>query len=243
MKRSSTSGYVQLAQYQSLIPVLTLDQQQGNVLRMQIAHRKTQTDHKMLSDRTDALAARVDAVQADLRGALRYDDEVETLRTRVKVAEDLLSELQGRLSSSEAALAEANAQAEAQAQAAERAAAQVVKETEVSPCTHAPSALGAHSTQSDTAPPAIVTTTITPPITPTRKRKRTEDDGDGDVDDGDGNVVRVSEEEQGNSVVVRAHCPKVQARKRPRRFVRAAIQVTAAATIGAVAAWSALAFV
>jgi hypothetical protein len=240
MKRSSTSGYVQLAQHQSLIPVLTLDQQQGNVLRMQIAHRKTQTDHKMLSDRTDALAARVDAVQADLRGALRNDDEVETLRTRVKAAEDLLSELQDRLSSTEAALAEAKAQAEAQA--AEQAAAQVVKETEVSPCTHAPSALGAHSTQSDAAPPAIVTTTITPPITPTRKRKRTEDDGDGDVDDGDGNVVRVSEEEQGNSVV-RAHCPKVQARKRPRRFVRAAMQVTAAATIGAVAAWSALAFV
>jgi hypothetical protein len=32
---------------------------------MQIAHRKVQTNRKMLSDRTDALAARVDAVQAN----------------------------------------------------------------------------------------------------------------------------------------------------------------------------------
>jgi hypothetical protein len=210
---------------------------------MQIAHRKTQTDHKMLSDRTDALAARVDAVQADLRGAVRSDDEVEALRERVQAAEDLLSELQGRLSTAEAALAEAKAQqAEAQAQAAERAAKLV--EAEVSPCTHAPSAPCAHSAQSDAAP--AITTTITPPITPTRKRKRTEDDV-GDVDE-DSNVVHdregkdEAEEEQGNSVV-RACCPKVQARKRPRRLVRAAVQVTAAATIGAVAAWSALAFV
>jgi len=205
---------------------------------MQIAHRKTQTDHKMLSDRTDALAARVDAVQADLRGPMRNDDEVEALRARVQAAEDLLSELQGRLSTAEAALVEAKAQAEAQA--AERAAK--VVEAEVSPYTHAPSAPCAHSAQSDAAP--AVTTTITPPITPTRKRKRTEDDV-GDVEE-DGNIVRggkdEGEGEQGNSVV-RACCPKVQARKRPRRFVRAAVQVTAAATIGAVAAWSALAFV
>ena len=204
---------------------------------MQIAHRKTQTDHKMLSDRTDALAARVDAVQADLRGTMHNDDEVEALRTRVQAAEDLLSELQGRLSAAEVALTEAKAQAAAQAEAqgAERAA-QVV-ETEVSPCTQAPSALCAHSTQSDAA---TVTTVITPPITPTRKRKRTEDDGDVDEDS---NIVRVSEEEEEQGNFVRACCPKVQARKRPRRLVRAAVQVTAAATIGAVAAWSALAFV
>ena len=55
---------------------------------MQIAHRKTQTDHKMLSDSTDALAARVDAVQADLRSATRGDDDLEALRTRVQTAED-----------------------------------------------------------------------------------------------------------------------------------------------------------
>jgi hypothetical protein len=206
---------------------------------MQIAHRKTQTDHKMLSDRTDALGARVDAVQADLRSAMRNDDEVETLRTRVQAAEDLLSELQDRLSATEMALAEAKAQAEAQA--AERAA-QVAIETEVSPCTHAPSALCAHSTQSDTA---TAVATITPPVTPTHKRKRTEDDGD--LDNEDGNIiVRGGEgeeegQEQGNSV--RTYCPNVQARKRPRRFLRAAVHVTAAATIGAVAAWSALAFV
>ncbi|KAI9461536.1 hypothetical protein F5148DRAFT_1214961 [Russula earlei] len=98
----------------------------GNVLRMQIAHRKTQTDHKILSDRTDALAARVDAVQADLRGALCNDDEVDTLRTRVKAAEDLLAELQGRLSATEDALARAKVQAEEQA--AELAARVVANE-------------------------------------------------------------------------------------------------------------------
>jgi predicted nucleic acid-binding Zn-ribbon protein len=193
----------------------------GNVLRMQIAHRKTQSDHRMLSDRTDALAARLDAVQADLRGPMRSDDEVEALRARVQAAEDLLSDLQGRLSTAEAALAEAKAQAEAQA--AEWAAKVVEAESDASPA---------------------IATTITPPITPTRKRKRTEDDV-GEVEE-DGNIVRggkdEGEEEQGNSVV-RACCPKVQARKRPRRLVRAAVQVTAAATIGAVAAWSALAFV
>ncbi len=80
---------------------------------MQIAHRKTQTDHKMLSDRIDALAARVDAVQADLHGAMRGDGEVDALRYRVQAAEDLLSQLQGRLSATEVALVDAKVQAEA----------------------------------------------------------------------------------------------------------------------------------
>jgi len=198
---------------------------------MQIAHRKTQTDHKMLSDRTDALAARVDAVQADLRGAMCGDEEVEGLRTRMQTAEALLAELQGRLSATEAAFAEAKVQAEAQAQAA----GQVV-ETKVSPCTHAHSALCAYSVQSDAdvAAPATVTTAITP----TRKRKRSEDGDDGDVD-ADGNDVRKGEEDDS----ARARCTKTLARKRPRRLARTAAQVTAAAVIGAVAAWSALAFV
>ncbi len=198
---------------------------------MQIAHRKTQTDHKMLSDRTDALAARVDAVQADLRGAMCGDEEVEALRTRMQTAEELLAELQGRLSATEAAFAEAKVQAEAQAQAA----GQVV-ETKVSPCTHAHSALCAYSVQSDAdvAAPATVTTAITP----TRKRKRGEDGDDGDVD-ADGNDVRRGEEDDS----ARARCTKTLARKRPRRLARTAAQVTAAAVIGAVAAWSALAFV
>src|SRR6266436_5399726 len=87
--------------------------QQSNVLRMQIAHRKTQTDHKMLSDRIDALAARVDAVQADLHGAMRGDGEVDALRYWVQAAEDLLSQLQGRLSATEVALVDAKVQAEA----------------------------------------------------------------------------------------------------------------------------------
>jgi len=201
---------------------------------MQIAHRKTQTDHKMLSDRTDALAARVDAVQADLRGAMCGDEEVEALRTRMQTAEELLAELQGRLSATEAAFAEAKVQAEAQAQAA----GQVV-ETKVSPCTHAHSALCAYSVQSDAdvAAPVTVTTAITP-ITPTRKRKRGEDNDDGDVD-ADGNDVRKGEEDDS----ARARCTKTLARKRPRRLARTAAQVTAAAVIGAVAAWSALAFV
>ncbi|KAI0288764.1 hypothetical protein BC826DRAFT_1036078 [Russula brevipes] len=203
----------------------------GNVLRMQIAHRKTQTDHKMLSDRTDALAARVDAVQADLRGDMPDDDEVDVLRTRVQTAEDLLVELQGRLSATEVALAEAKVQAEAQA--VEQAAEVVV--TEVSPCTHAPSALCAHSAQSDAA---LATSTITP-ATPTRKRKRTDDDGEGDDDNK--NPTEREEDEQGNPV--RECRPKVQGRKRPRRLARAATHTAVAAVVGAVAAWSALAFV
>jgi DNA-binding protein H-NS len=219
---------------------------QGNVLRMQIAHRKTQTDHKMLSDRTDALAARVDAVQADLRGAMRSDDDVEALRTRVQATEDLLAELQGRLSVAEVALAEA--QAEAQAQVAERVAQVAAIETEVSPCTHAPSALCTYSAaQSDAAAPAPASTTIVP-LTPTRKRKRSEDDLD-EIDVCDD--VRGSEEDEGedrsgqegNPVRARCTMGQQQARKRPRRYARAAMQVTTAAVIGAVAAWSALAFV
>jgi len=195
---------------------------------MQIAHRKTQTDHKMLSDRTDAVAARVDAVQADLRGAMRGDDEVDTLRTRVQAAEDLLSELQGRLLEAEVALD--NVQEQAQAQATEQGAQKVA--TEVSPYTHAPSALCAHSTQSDAA---LETTTMT---AQTRKRKRTDDDADGE--DGS-NVTEGEEDKQGDSV--RARPPKVPARKRTRRYARAAVQTAAAVVVGAVGAWSALAFV
>ncbi len=194
---------------------------------MQIAHRKTQTDHKMLSDRTDALAARVDAVQADLRCAIRGDGEVDALKTRVQAAEDLLSRLQGRLSATEVALVDAKAQAEAQAQAA---AAEVVA-TEVSPYTHAPSALCAHLVQSDAA---LATTTAQ-----TRKRKRTDDDADEDennVNEGQG------EDKQGDSVRSSC-CRKGPPRKRTRRYARAAVQTTAAVVVGAVAAWSALAFV
>ncbi|KAH8988293.1 hypothetical protein EDB86DRAFT_2947217 [Lactarius hatsudake] len=173
----------------------------GNVLRMQIAHRKTQTDHKLLSDRTEALAARLDAAQADLRSALRVNEDAEALRTRVQAAEGLLADLQGRLSSAETAVAEAKAQAEsaesrmAAAAAAEQAAANVV------------------ANESDT---------------PTRKRKRCGDD--------DETVV----EEEADDVGAR---PRVQPRKkRARRFALAAMHTAAAATVGAVAAWSALAF-
>ena len=197
---------------------------------MQIAHRKTQTDHKMLSDRTDALVARVNAVQADLRGAMHSDDEVDVLRNRVHAAEDLLSRLQGRLSATEVALADARMEAEALA--AKQAAQMVV--TEVSPYTHAPSALCAHSAQSDAVLETVTTTTAQ-----TRKRKRTEDDAEGDEEGN--NVTESEEDEQGGSV--RACRPEVPARKRTRRIARAAVQTAAAVVVGAVAAWSALAFV
>jgi len=194
----------------------------GNVLRMQIAHRKTQTDHKMLSDRTDALAARVDAVQADLRGATRDDNEVETLRSRVKAAEDLLAEVQNRLSATEEALAQAKAQAEARV--AEEAARVVASESDA----------------------ALAVDAITP-TTPTRKRKRAEDEDDMDDSKDRNDVVDGEEDEQGNNNNnnnnVRMRLPKVQPRKRTRRYARAAMHVTTAAVVGAVAAWSALAFV
>ncbi len=149
---------------------------------MQIAHRKTQTDHKMLSDRTDALAARVDAVQADLHGAIRGDDdEVDALRTRVQAAEDLLSQLQGRLSATEVALVDAKVQAAA-------AAAEI-------------------------------------------------DDANAE---GDTNNVN---EGEGESVRACRRLGNVPPRKRTRRYARAAVQTTAAVVVGAVAAWSALAFV
>jgi len=161
---------------------------------MQIAHRKTQTDHKLLSDRTEALAAPLDAVQADLRSALCGAEDAEALRARVKAADDLLADLQGRLSSAEAAIAEAKAQA--------------VKNNEVSPCTYAPREVGAHMAQSDGT---------------TGKRKRDDDDD------------AVAEE-------VAAEAPKeVQPRKRT-RFAWAAVHTASAAAVGAVAAWSALAF-
>ena len=239
----------------ALFAVFIIYKNQGNVLRMQIAHRKTQTDHKMLSDRTDAVAARVDAVQADLRGAMRDDDKVEALRTRMQAAEDLFAELHGRLSAAEVALAEAKAQAEVQAQAVEQvvqaaqaqaqsqaqaqaqAQADVVDETEVSPCTHAPSALCAYSAQSVAAPASSTIAPITLPLTPTtRKRKRIEED-DGEVHDD------VHEEEDGEQEGNSARACRPKRRKRSRRLARAAVQVTAAAVIGAVAAWSALAFV
>ncbi len=192
---------------------------------MQIAHRKTQTDHKMLSDRTDALAARVDAVQADLHGAIRGDDdEVDALRTRVQAAEDLLSQLQGRLSATEVALVDAKVQAAA-------AAAEMVA-SEVSPFTHAPSALCAHSVQSDAAA-ALATMTAGE----TRKRKRTDDDANAE---GDTNNVN---EGEGESVRACRRLGNVPPRKRTRRYARAAVQTTAAVVVGAVAAWSALAFV
>jgi hypothetical protein len=203
--------------------------QQSSVLRMQIAHRKTQTDHKMLSDRTDALAVRVDAVQADLHGAMRGDGEVDALRSRVQAAEDLLSQLQGRLSATEVALVDAKVQAEAQgaeqaatAAAAAAAAAQIVT-SEVSPYTHAPSAPCAHSVQSDAA--ALTTTTMQ-----TRKRKRSTDDDAVDEND-------VTEGDE------REYSRKLPAGKRTRRCARAAVHTTAAVVVGAVAAWSALAFV
>jgi len=196
---------------------------------MQIAHRKTQTDHKMLSDRTDAIAARVDAAQADLRGTMHGDAEVDALRSRVQAAEDLLSQLQGRLSATEVALVDAKVQAEAQATEREAAAAAVVVPAqivtpEVSPYMHAPSALCAHSVQSDAA--ALEMTTAQ-----TRKRKRTTDD---DAEN-DGNNVTEGDE--------RACSRSVQAKKRTRRCARTAVHTTAAVVVGAVAAWSALAFV
>jgi len=170
----------------------------GNVLRMQIAHRKTQTDHKQLSDRTEALAARLDAAQADLRSAMGANEDAEVLRTRVQVAEDLMAELQGRLSSAEAAVAEAaKAQAELRMVEQQAAAAAKVVESDVS--------------------------------TPTRKRKRAAEDAGEEADDDDGSEVRL-------------RFPKAQRRKRARRFAWAAVHTAAAAAVGAVAAWSALAF-
>jgi hypothetical protein len=80
---------------------------------LQIAHRETLSDHKMLSDRTDALVARVNAVQADSHGAIRSEDEADLLRNRLRAAEELLSQLQGRLSATEMALVDARMQAEA----------------------------------------------------------------------------------------------------------------------------------
>jgi hypothetical protein len=183
----------------------------SSVLRMQIAHRKTQTDHKMLSDRTDALAARVDAVQADLHGAMRGDGEVDALRSRVQAAEDLLSQLQGRLSATEVALVDAKVQAEAQG--AEQAA------------TAAAAAAAAQIVTSESDAAALTTTTMQ-----TRKRKRSTDDDAVDEND-------VTEGDE------REYSRKLPAGKRTRRCARAAVHTTAAVVVGAVAAWSALAFV
>jgi pSer/pThr/pTyr-binding forkhead associated (FHA) protein len=155
----------------------------GNVLRMQIAHRKTQTDHKALSDRTEALAARLDAAHSDLRSAIGAHEDAEVLRTRVVAAEALMAELQARLVSAEARMAEA-----------EQAAA-VVEQPQ----------------QQQTEVPT------------TRKRKR-EDEEDA------GEVAEVKPRE------------KCRNRKRARRFAWAAVHTAAAAAVGAVAAWSALAF-
>lgn len=175
---------------------------------MQIAHRKTQTDHKALSDRTEALAARLDAAQADLRSALGAHEDAEALRTRVQAAETLMAELQIRLASAEA---------------------QQQQQPQVSPCIHAhTSALGAHMAQS----PAVVDVEEPTTTTTTRKRKREEEEEE---------AVAVEEEAAAPVAHKRKHtCGN--GRKRARRFVWAAVHTAAAATVGAVAAWSALAF-
>ncbi|KAI0260597.1 hypothetical protein BC834DRAFT_899924 [Gloeopeniophorella convolvens] len=159
----------------------------GNVLRMQIAHRKTQTDHKALADRTDVLATRIEAAQADVRSATataaevaQQDAEVGALRERVQSAEEGLTELRARVVAAEAALEEARAQNAA-----------LVLEREG------------------------------------RKRKRGADDD--------------SDEEQGNNKAV-SLLPPPPPTKRVRRVARAVVRTAAVATVGAVAAWSALAF-
>ena len=73
----------------------------------------------------------------------------------------------------------------------------------------------------------------------TRKRKRSEDDVESDEDGN--NVTEGEEDKRGDSV--RARLPEVPARKRTRRIARAAVHTAAAVVFGAVAAWSALAFV
>jgi carbohydrate-binding DOMON domain-containing protein len=177
----------------------------------------------MLSDRTDALVARVNTVQVDFHGAMRSEDETDLLRNRLRAAEDLLSQLQGRLSATEVLLVDARTQAEALAaeQAAQMAATQVS-------LYYVPSPLCAYSTQSQ-----ATTTTAQ-----TRKRKRSEDEVEGGEDGN--NVTEGEEDKQGYSV--RARRPEVPARKRTRRIARAAVHTAAAVVIGAVAAWSALAF-
>jgi hypothetical protein len=184
---------------------------------LQIAHRETLSDHKMLSDRTDALVARVNTVQVDFHGAMRSEDETDLLRNRLRAAEDLLSQLQGRLSATEVLLVDARTQAEALAaeQAAQMAGTQVS-------LYYVPSPLCAYSAQSQ----ATATTAQT------RKRKRSEDDVEGG---GDGNNVTEGEEDK-QSDSVRARRPEVPARKRTRRIARAAVHTAAAVVIGAVAA-------
>ena len=77
-----------------------------------------------------------------------------------------------------------------------------------------------------------------------RKRKRCKGDAEGGED---GNNVTEGEEDtskQGGSESVRACCPEVPtARKRTRRIARDAVHTAAAVVVGAVATWSALAFV
>ncbi|KAF8264405.1 hypothetical protein EI94DRAFT_1703269 [Lactarius quietus] len=174
----------------------------GNVLRMQIAHRKTQTDHKALSDRTEALAARLDAAEADLRIAMGTKEDAEVLRVRVQAAEELMAELQARLSSAETAAAECKAQAEAEA----------AKKND-------------ESSELDVSSPSR------------NKRKRDEDVA------GEDEEAAASDGNNGNEVrPPRAAKAHHRCRKRARRFAWAAVHTAAAATVGAVAAWSALAF-
>ena len=67
----------------------------------------------MLSDRTDALVARVNAVQADSHGAICGEDEADLLRNHLCAAKELLSQLQGHLSATEMALVDVRMQVEA----------------------------------------------------------------------------------------------------------------------------------
>ena len=141
----------------------------------------------MFSDRTDILAARVNAVQtqqANLHGAMRSEDGVDLLRNRVRAAEDLLSQLQGRLSATEEALG--NVRMEAEALAAEQAAQMAATQVSPGPILYnlrtRPAHLCAYSAQSQ------ATTTAQ-----TRKRKRSEDGVEGDED---GNNVTDSEDEE-----------------------------------------------
>ena len=97
--------------------------------------------------------------------------------------------------------------------------------TKISPYTHAPSALCAHSVQSDAA--ALMT--IERMTVQTRKRT-TDDDADDDKD-------KVTEGDE------RTYSRMFPAKKRTHRYTRVAVQTVVAVVIRTVAAWSILAFV
>ncbi|KAA1470742.1 hypothetical protein DENSPDRAFT_836619 [Dentipellis sp. KUC8613] len=228
----------------------------ASVLRVNIAHRKTQADQKAQSDRAAALDKRIDETNAqyetlcdridgayascdELRGELaNLGDGLKSFEERhlQKVTDVALSQVEQALAQrppaptyemlENALISRRDVRSSVQTLRNLVAELQTLKETTSKEVADELELLRAARAQAATAAITIANQSA---AVPSLKRKRS------DVDDADADDA-VAEHHAG---VVREGPPRA---KRSRRVLRAAVHTAAAVTVGAVAAWSALAF-